>query len=123
MQRFFDHHALYFNAAAVYYQGAREPTPTRSQVIPTLVVGYERRLSERTHLILQGYASPSVYTRKETDLPELLAHKFQLSFGVYRRVGRALFTFGATENLQNLNNTPDIGFVLGYAFSPALAAK
>jgi hypothetical protein len=123
LQRFADHHAFYINTAAVYYKGGQEPTPTRSQVVPTLVVGYERRLSDRTHVILQGYASPSVYTHKETDLDELLAYKFQLSLGLYRRVGRALFTFGATENLQNLNNTPDIGFVLGCAYSPALAPR
>jgi hypothetical protein len=84
------------------------------------VLGYERRLTSNTHVVLQGYVSPSVYTRRETDLKELLATKYQLSLGVYRRVGRSLFSFAATENLQNVNNTPDIGFQLGWSYSPAL---
>jgi hypothetical protein len=29
-----------------------------------------------------------------------------------------LVTFGITENLQNINNTPDIGFQLGVAWVP-----
>jgi hypothetical protein len=123
LQRFGDHHALYLDAAAVYFDGSLEPTPIPSQVIPTLILGYERRVSDRTHWILQAYASPSVYSRAETDLEELLATKFQLSLGVYRRAGRALLTFAITENLQNLNNTPDVGFLLGWAYSPALAPR
>ena len=27
-------------------------------------------------------------------------------------------SFGITENLQNLNNTPDIGFQMGFAWVP-----
>jgi hypothetical protein len=29
-----------------------------------------------------------------------------------------LFTFGITENLQNFNNTPDIGFQFGFVHIP-----
>jgi len=29
-------------------------------------------------------------------------------------------SFAATENLQNLNNTPDIGFQIGFAWVPKL---
>jgi hypothetical protein len=29
-------------------------------------------------------------------------------------------TFGVTENLQNLYNTPDVGFQLGFAWVPRL---
>jgi hypothetical protein len=29
-------------------------------------------------------------------------------------------TFAITENLQNLNNTPDVGFQLGFAWAPRL---
>ena len=83
-------------------------------------MGYERHLTQNTHLILQGYASPSVYSHKDTDLDELLATKYQASFGIYHRIGAGLISFAITENLQNLNNTPDIGFQLGFAFSPTL---
>jgi hypothetical protein len=71
-------------------------------------------------VILQGYASPSVYSHEDTDLDELLATKYQLSLGIYQRFGAGLISFAITENLQNLNNTPDIGFQLGIAFSPTL---
>ena len=119
-QRFSDHHAYYVSVSGVYYDGTNSITPTPPQVIPTLVLGYERRLSENTHLLLQGYASPSIYTHEETDLNELLVDKFQLSIGLYHRIGGGLLSFGITENFQNINNTPDIGLQLGYSFSPAL---
>ena len=56
----------------------------------------------------------------DTDLDDLLATKYQASLGIYHRIGYGLISFAITENLQNLNNTPDIGFQLGFAFSPAL---
>jgi len=34
-----------------------------------------------------------------------------------------VLSFAITENLQNLNNTPDVGVQLGWAYSPALEAK
>lgn len=120
LQRFSQHHALYVSAAGVYYDGTTSITPTPAQVVPTLVLGYERRLSTDTHMILQGYMSTSIYSRKETDLSELLATKYQLSLGVYHRMGRGVISFAITENLQNLSNTPDIGLQLGWAYSPAL---
>ena len=32
-------------------------------------------------------------------------------------------SFAITENLQNFNNTPDVGLQLGWAYSPALALR
>jgi hypothetical protein len=32
-----------------------------------------------------------------------------------------VWTLGITENLQNINNTPDIGFQLGFAYVPRFA--
>ena len=123
LQRFSDHHAWYVSASGVYYDGSTSLTPTPAQVIPTLVVGYERQLSDKTHLILQGYLGDSIYTRRETDLSELLSTKYQLSLGIYRRLGRGVMSFAITENLQNFNNTPDIGLQLGWAYSPVLGLK
>jgi hypothetical protein len=122
LQRFSDHHAWYVSASGVYYDGSTNMTPTGAQVVPTLVVGYERKLNPQTHLILQGYISDSVYSHQDTDLSELLDTKYQLSLGIYRRFGRGVLSFAFTENLQNFNNTPDLGLQLGWAFSPALAA-
>lgn len=121
LQHFAKHDAFYVSASGVYYDGSNEIVPTRAQVIPTLVVGYERRLTANTHAILQGYVSPSVYSRRETDLESLLATKYQYSIGVYHRMGRSVLTFAFTENLQNINNTPDVGFQIGWTYSPALS--
>ncbi|MGH8284251.1 MAG: DUF3187 family protein [Steroidobacteraceae bacterium] len=118
LQRFSPRHALFLNASAVYYDGAGGLVSVQSQIIPTLVLGYERRMTPRTNLILQAYASDSVYSRRETDLPELLANKYQLTFGVRHRRGRSLFSFALTENVQNFNNTPDIGMHAGWAYVP-----
>ena len=49
------------SASGVYYDGSTSITPTDPQIVPTLVVGYERKLSPKTHLILQGYVSDSIY--------------------------------------------------------------
>jgi hypothetical protein len=121
LQRFGDHHAWYVSASGVYYDGGNSITPTDPQIVPTLIVGYERKLSPETHVILQGYLSDSVYSRDDTELNELLDTKLQLSLGVYRRIGRNVLSFALTENLQNFNNTPDVGLQIGWAYSPALA--
>lgn len=118
VQRFSTHHALYLDAAAVYYAGSSEPAPNESQVIPTLIFGYERKLTANTNINLQGYISTSVYSRETTDLDELLGEKYQLSLGIRHRMEQFLISFGITENLQNVNNTPDIGFQLGLAYIP-----
>lgn len=118
LQRFWDHHALYLDVAAVYYAGAGEPVPQKAQIVPTVVFGYERTIGKRTNLNLQGYVSKSVYSHSETDLDELLGLKYQLTLGVRHRFDRVLLSFGITENLQNINNTPDIGLQLGLAYIP-----
>jgi hypothetical protein len=120
LQNFSDHHAWYVAGSAVYYAGSPNFAPNDAKVIPTMLIGYERHLGANTHLILQGYASPSVYSHKDTDLDELLATKYQATLGLYHRIGLGLISFAITENLQNLNNTPDIGFQLGFAYAPAL---
>ncbi|HWN06074.1 MAG TPA: DUF3187 family protein [Steroidobacteraceae bacterium] len=121
LQRFGDHHAWYVSASAVYYDGRSSITPTDPQVVPTLVLGYERKLNDKTHLVLQTYISDSIYSKEDTRLESLLDTKMQLSLGIYRRMGRGVLSFAFTENLQNFNNTPDVGLLLGWAYSPALA--
>jgi hypothetical protein len=115
--------AFYINGAAVWYGGGQAPSPQESQVVPTLVLGYERRLTARTNLNLQGYISPSLYSRAETELRELRATKYQMTLGVRHRVQSHVWTVSITENLQNVNNTPDIGFQLGYAYVPRLSRR
>jgi hypothetical protein len=118
LQRLGKHHGLYIAGSAVYYAGSTTPVPQGSRIIPTLVFGYERALTPRTNVNIQGYASRSAYTHEQTDLDELLKEKFQYSIGVRHLFERVLLTFAITENVQNINNTPDIGFQLGIAYLP-----
>jgi hypothetical protein len=116
--KFGDHHGLYVSASGVYYAGTSQPAKHDSQIVPTLVFGYERVMTERTNLNLQGYASTSIYSHDQTDLPELLEEKYQVSLGFRHRRDHFLISFAVTENLQNINNTPDIGFQLGVTWLP-----
>jgi hypothetical protein len=110
--------AFYANASAVYYSGGEFLVEHDTQIIPTLIVGYEYALTANTNLNIQGYASPSVYSHRDTDLDELLANKYQLTAGFRHRRNNVLILFGITENVQNINNTPDIGLQLGLSWMP-----
>ena len=110
--------ALYANASAVYYSGSEFPVPQERQVVPTMIVGYEYALTANTKLNVQGYASTSVYSRNQTNLEELLANKYLVTAGFRHRRDNIILSFGITENVQNVNNTPDIGFQLGVAWLP-----
>jgi hypothetical protein len=118
LQRFSGRHAVYMNLAAVYYAGMTNLVSEPSRVLPTLVVGYERRMTARTNLIFQGYLSRSVFQREQTDLSELRGTKIQLSGGFHHRRGANLFSFALTENIGNINNTPDIGVQVGWSVNP-----
>ena len=116
LQRFARHQALYLNVAAVYFDGSTDIVPSDRQIVPTIIAGYERRVAANTNVILQAYASPSVYSKDETDLDELRGMKYQASLGVRHLWRNSLLSFAITENLQNLNNTPDIGLQLGWTY-------
>ena len=118
VQRYSGKHAVYVNLAGVYYAGMSSFVAEPSRVLPTLVAGYERRLTPRTNLIFQGYVSRSVFQREQTDLSELRGTKIQLSGGFHHRRGAHLLTFALTENIGNINNTPDFGVQMGYSFNP-----
>ena len=113
--------AFYLDAALVWYGGGQAPAPRERQLVPTLVLGYELRLTAKTNVNLQGYVSPALYSRRETDLRELRANKYQATLGLRHRVDHHVWTIGITENLQNINNTPDIGFQVGFAWVPRIA--
>ena len=110
--------AFYANASAVYYSGGDFPVRQERQIIPTLILGYEYALTANTNLNIQGYASTGVYSHSQTDLEELLANKYQVTAGFRHRRDNMMISFGITENVQNINNTPDIGFQLGVAWLP-----
>lgn len=118
LDRVWSWQALHASLSVVHYAGSAPLgfMPSDGQWIPTLVFAYEQRLTPHTNAILQGYVSPSVYDRSETELRDLLATKYQLSLGVRHRMGAHVFTVAATENLENMNNTPDIGFQLAWSY-------
>jgi hypothetical protein len=118
LQRLGTRHAFYANTAAVYYAGTTMPVPHESQIVPTVILGYEFKWTGRTNLNAQVYVSNSVYGHEQTDLDELLGMKYEYSLGVRHRRENWLYTFGITENVQNVNNTPDIGFQVGVAWIP-----
>ena len=118
MQRTGVRNAFYVNTAAVYYAGATQPAEQDSQVIPTLIVGYEFKWTERTNLNIQAYVSTSVYDEDQTDLEELTATKYEYSIGLRHRIDNWLLSLAFTENLQNINNTPDVGVSVGLAYIP-----
>jgi hypothetical protein len=118
LQRYSGRHAVYLNLAAVYYAGMDQFVPEPAQVLPTMVLGYEYRLTPRTNVIMQGYFSRSVYQHEQTDLNELTGTKYQISAGVHHRRGAQLITVALTENIQNINNTPDVGLQFGWSFNP-----
>lgn len=123
LQRFMQRHAAYASLAAVYTVGSNVAPSYSTQVVPTAILGYEYSLSNRTNLNLQFYASPSVFKHSDTDLPDLLDPKFQVSAGFRYRMGSSVLTFGITENLVNYNNSPDIGLQIGWAYSPAVRPR
>lgn len=108
--------ALYLSGSAVYYSGGPEIPGDEAQVIPTLIAGYSYGVTPRTSLILQGYASRSVI--QNSTVAALTDNKYQLSIGVQSRNRNLLWSFAITENVSNMENTPDIGAQLGFAYMP-----
>ena len=109
-------HAAYLSGSAVYYAGGPETPGDEIDIIPTLIAGYSFGLTQRSSLILQGYASRSVV--QSSTIEELTDNKYQLSLGVQGRVESILWSFAITENISNFENTPDIGVQLGLSYMP-----
>ncbi len=112
LQRFFEKHALYLSGSVVYFR-APFPGVNESDYVPTVIAGWEFRITSGTNGILQFYASPSIV--QDSTVEELMADKFQLTLGAQSRRGNTVWRFGITENLSNFQNTPDIGVSLGVA--------
>jgi hypothetical protein len=119
LQRFAGRHAGYVSAAAVRTKGSALTSNDRTQIVPTYILGYEYSVSQRTGVIAQYYISPSVLTHEDTDLEGLLKTKYQISVGVRHRIDASVWTFAINENTGNFDNTPDIGFQIGWTYSPA----
>lgn len=106
VQRFFRRNALYFSLAAVWF-GSPDPGLAGDQWLPTVVLGWETRLTRNTNFILQLYASRS--TIQDTSLSQLSANKLQATFGLQWSYRGTAMRLGITENIGAFNNTPDVG--------------
>jgi hypothetical protein len=51
-------------------------------------------------------------------LGELVGTKYQLSGGIHHRRGAHLISLALTENIGNINNTPDVGLQVGWSVNP-----
>jgi len=107
LQRFVRRNAFYLTAAGVYYQ-APDRGLASDGWIPTIIMGWETKLTRNTNFILQVYGSRSSVER--SDLDELTEAKIQATVGLQRRLRGHVLRFGITENLANYDNTPDVGF-------------
>ena len=112
LQRFFRRNALYATFAEVYYQ-TPDPGLSKDLWIPTLILGWEGRISRHLNFVLQAHASKS--TVQETELRELSAAKIQVTGGVQWLSNGYVLRFGITENVAHYDNTPDIGVNLSLA--------
>lgn len=112
-QRWWRANALYLTLNGTYYAGTKTAPGDDAQVIPTALLGYEFRFTQRTNAILQVYASRS--TVRDTTITELSDNKYQATLGVQSRRGKSVLRFAVTENLANFSNTPDVGLTLSYA--------
>ena len=119
LQRFAGRHAAYLSVAAVRTTGSVLTSNDRTQIVPTYIFGYEYSHSQKTNIVAQFYVSPSPFRHEDTDLPGLLSTKYQISLGLRHRSYASVWTFAITENVRNFDNTPDIGFQIGWAYSPA----
>lgn len=112
-QRFYRRNALYATFSGVYFDSP-DSALAKDQWIPTVIVGWETRLSGRTGLVLQLYGSRS--TVQETNLDELSAEKLQATLGLQWLLRGNALRIGVTESISNFNNTPDVGLSLSYAY-------
>ena len=113
LQRFFRSQAVYLSLSGVSVGGVADLPDVDPSIVPTVVVGYERRLNRHVNAVVQLYASES--TVQDTTIPELSENKYQATLGVQGERRGWVWRFAVTENLQNFNNTPDVGVTLSLA--------
>ena len=83
-----------------------------SQIVPSALIGWERSLGARTSGLAQLTVSQTPFD--DLGLDELSASSIQLTIGVKRVIWRDhVFFVGLTENIQNFDNSQDIGIHLG----------
>jgi hypothetical protein len=104
-----------YYASLSYIWVADEPFFPDVSDTPTLMLGFERRLSDSmTSVLLQGTWSQS--TIRGVERSDLTKARMQVSLGLRRQIGRFSTSIALTENIVHLNNTPDVGLHVGMAW-------
>lgn len=113
-QRRFGQQAVHINLAEVWNGGSDDFAHSYREFVTTATFAYERLLGERWTLIGQLSVGESGFANAAG---ELGARKIQATLG-FRRFTRDgdYLMLALTENIKHFNNTPDIGFHVGYGW-------
>lgn len=106
--------AVFLDASEVHLGGTLPDRRVDRNNVPALVTGYEIGLTRRTSAVAQLYVSPSVF--RSTILggvPQLIQTKFEILAGVRSQRGPLTWQLAIIENIFHLENTPDVGALLG----------
>lgn len=84
------------------------PSSHRSS-IPGLQAAYERPLGRETELLLQASANTSTIDADHGQVAALSEPEYQMTIGLRRRIGNAIYAVALTENVSNFANSSDFG--------------
>ncbi len=113
-QRRFRRHGFYFGASHVWVGGYRSLERVAAESIFGAIVAWEWAATARGSFHAQLYARQSAI--QESSDPDITAEKFQVSLGWRWRQPRTVYSIALTENMETMNNTPDIGLHLSVAW-------
>jgi hypothetical protein len=106
--------AVFLDASEVHLGGALPDRRVDRNNVPALVTGYEIGLTRRTSAVAQLYVSPSVFRSIILGgVPQLIQTKFEILAGVRSQRGPLTWQLAIIENIFHLENTPDVGALLG----------
>ncbi len=93
--------------------GDAEKLAISSQTLLSGMLAYERLFTQKSTVLLQLTVSQTPFD--DLELPLLSKNSIQATLGYKRALSaKTVLLFGFTENIQNFNNTADIGFHLGW---------
>jgi hypothetical protein len=107
LQGKFRRQGVYFSGSLVRTDGQVFGVQLAPRVVPTIVTAYEVALTKRTSFIGQIYVSQS--TVRDSQIDEIRADKYQVSVGFRSHRAGLSYGFALTENVENFENTPDVG--------------
>ncbi len=110
--RYFQKSCLH-GAVGVLYLGDAETLGISSQTLLSGMMAVERLFTKRSTVLAQLTVSQTPFD--DLELPLLSENSIQVTLGYKRAINsKSVLLFGFTENIQNFNNTADIGFHVGW---------